>query len=97
MKPEYNNERFFEYVERWEEDEWGSPEWRRFLISHLSDLEIDNEKLTQKLDAIMPVYEKQADYIKSLERQLELLQKTLDLIEKYNPRYVISKDGEVIK
>lgn len=87
-------ERFSEWMSRWGENEWSSPEWRQFLICEIED----GYKVRDKLAEIEPIYEKQALYIKELERQLELLQKTLDLAEKFTPRpLVIPGVSEVIK
>lgn len=85
-------ERFSEWVSRWGEDEWSSPEWRRFLICEIED----GQKLKDKLAEIEPIYEKQALYIKDLERQLELLQKTLEIVEKFSRPIVIPGDKGVI-
>lgn len=85
---------FAEWVEQWEDFQWNSPEWRDLLIKELWEL----CDLKDKLNNIEPLYEEQVKYIKTLERQLELLQKTLDIAEKFAPRpLVISGLGEVIK
>lgn len=74
-----------EWVSRWDEEQWRSPEFRRFLISELEDAQKDREKLAE----ILPLYENQQKYIETLERQIELLQKTLDLAEKFTPRPIL--------
>ena len=83
-----------EWVSRWGEEQWRSLEFRRFLIDELEDAQKDREKLAE----ILPLYENQQKYIETLERQIELLQKTLDLAEKFAPRPIFTHvDGEVIK
>lgn len=74
-------ERLSEWVERWGESQWNSAEWRDFLLRCLRDWEIAEDRLSE----IEPIYEKQIKYIVTLERQIELLQKTLDLAEKFAP------------
>lgn len=86
-------ERISEWMRRWGEDEWSSHEWRQFLICEIKD----GQKAKDKLAEIEPLYEKQTLYIKDLERQLELLQKTLDLAEKFSPRpiFISSEGGKI--
>lgn len=79
---EVKSERMSELVERWDESQWNSVEWREFLIGYLRNGEIAQDRLSE----IEPIYEKQIKYIVTLERQIELLQKTLDLAEKFAPR-----------
>ena len=93
MKPEFKKERTSEWMEKWDENEWGSAEWRRFVISLIRDGEIAQDKL----NVIEPIYEEQGKYIKNLERQLELLQKTLDIAEKFYCHRILPGDSEVIK
>lgn len=91
---EFKRERTSEWMERWGENEWGSTEWRQFIITLVRDAEIAQDKLNK----IEPLYEEQEKYIKYLERQLELLQKTLDIAEKFTPRPIILPgSSEVIK
>ena len=91
---EFKRERISECVERWDDSEWNSKEMRTFLISVLRDVADAQDKLNK----IEPLYEEQGKYIKYLERQLELLQKTLDIAEKFTPRPVILPvSSEVIK
>lgn len=83
-----------QWVKRWDESQWNSPEWRRFVISLIEDGEVAMDELKE----IKPIYEEQVRYIKLLERQLELLQKTLDLAEKLAPRPIfIPGSSEVTK
>ena len=87
-------ESFAVWVKHWGEDQWGSPEWRQFLISEVEDIHINREKLAE----MELLCDKQTKYIKELEKQLEMLQKTLDLVEKYTPRPIIlPQNGEVSK
>ena len=72
-------------------EEWSSPEYRTFIIGCL----MDGEEAQRKLSEIMPIYEKQCKYVELLERQLELLQKTLDLAEKMKP-HLIKVEGDKI-
>ena len=91
---EMKRERTSEWMERWGENEWGSTEFRQFILNLVRDAEITQDKLNE----IEPLYEEQGKYIKCLERQLELLQKTLDLVEKFAPRTIIFPgSSEVIK
>ena len=78
-------ERLSEWVNQWDEAQWKAPEFRAFIVEQLRDYEIEREKLEE----IMPIYEKQEKYIQTLERQIELLQKTLDLAERFAPRPII--------
>jgi hypothetical protein len=87
-------EAFSDWVKRWDESQWNSPEWRQFLIGEIEDFYATRDKLNK----IEMLYEAQAEYVKTLERQIELLQKTLDLAEKFTPRpLVIPGVSEVIK
>ena len=91
---EMKRERTSEWMERWGENEWGSTEFRQFILNLVRDAEITQDKLNE----IEPLYEEQGKYIKCLERQLELLQKTLDLVEKFAPRTIIFPgSSELIK
>jgi hypothetical protein len=83
-----------QWVAEWDESQWNSQEWRHYLTSILRDYERDRDKLR----TIEPLYEKQTEQIILLERQLELLQKTLDIAEKFAPRLIhFPGDREVIK
>lgn len=94
VKFEKTKERMWEWAERWSDHEWNSPEWRQFVISLIRD----GEEAQAKLNEIEPLYEEQVRYINLLERQMELLQKTLDLAEKLAPRLTILQgNSEVIK
>ena len=84
------DERFWQWVERWEESEFSSPEYISLLLKQLRDFEEDHYKL-KKIESL---YKEQADYIKKLERQMELLQKTLELAEKFAPRVLMMPDTE---
>ena len=87
-------ERTSEWINQWDESQWSSREWRQYLVSIICDGDIAQEKLSK----IEPLYEEQEKYIKLLERQLELLQKTLDIVEKFTPHPIIlSERSEVIK
>ena len=90
---EMKRERTSEWMARWGENEWGSAEWRQFIITLVRDDEITQAKLNE----IEPLYEEQGKYIKYLERQLELLQKTLDIAEKFSRPIILPGDREVIK
>ena len=90
---EIRKERVSEWILRWDESQWSSPEWRRFIAGLIRDSDIAQEKLSE----LEPLCEKQEKYIDYLEKHLELLQKTLELAEKFTPRPIIlHKDGEVI-
>lgn len=83
-----------QWIEEWDESQWNSKEWRCYLISILREFEIDRDKLR----TIEPIYETQTELIKLLERQVELLQKTLDIAERFTPRLIhFPGDREVIK
>ena len=86
---EVRRERNSEWVQRWDETQWGSAEWRQYLISLIRDGEIAQDRLHE----IEPLYEAQDRHIKNLERQLELLQKTLDIAEKYSRPIIIPRDS----
>ena len=87
-------EEFSEWLKGWNEEQWNSPEWRCRLIRDVASF----SKRVDKLEEIEPIYEKQGEYIKTLERQLELLQRTLDIAEKFAPRALVMPGfGEVIK
>ena len=55
-----------------------NPEHQRFLITSANDL----AERVKKANALYQKYEEQADYIKVLEDQVKLLQKTLDVVNK---------------
>lgn len=86
-------ERFSEQVQRWDESQWNAKEWRQYLFSVLRD----GEKALDKVSELEPLCESQGKYIKYLERQLELLQKTLDIAEKFTRPIVLPGDGGGIK
>lgn len=89
-----NTKKFSNWLKEWDEFQWNSPEWRQFLINEVGDLYETRHKMAE----LETLYEEQAKYIKSLEKQLELLQKTLDIAEKFSPRSLITPNvGEVIK
>jgi hypothetical protein len=91
---EFKRERASVWVEKWDESQWNATEFRLYLVNCLRDAEAAQDRLSE----IEPLYEEQARYIKYLERQLELLQKTLDLAEKFAPRPIILPgSSEVIK
>ena len=91
---EIKKEKIVDWIKQWDESQWSSKEWRRYLLDIIRDSDIAQEKLSK----IEPLYEEQEKYIKYLERQLELLQKTLDVVEKLTPRPIIlSERSEVIK
>lgn len=90
---EFKTERISEWVERWDDFQWNSKEWREYLLSLLRA----GEEVRDKLDKIEPLYEKQAEYIKYLERQLELLQKTLDIAERFSRPIILPGDSGVVK
>jgi hypothetical protein len=90
---EIKSERTWEWMQRWGENEWGNAEWRQFIISLVRDAGIAQDKLNE----IEPLYEEQGKYIKYLERQLELLQKTLDIAEKFSRPIILPGDSGVIK
>lgn len=93
-KTEIRKERLVEWIRRWDESQWSSSEWRKYLLDIISDSDVAQDKLSE----IEPIYEEQAKYIKNLERQIELLQKTLDLAEKLAPRPImIPGNSEVMK
>lgn len=90
---EVKRERISEWAKRWDDSEWNSQEWRAFVVSLLRD----GEEAMEKLNKIEPLYEEQEKYIKYLERQLELLQKTLDIAEKFSRPIILPGDSEVFK
>ena len=70
-----------DWIGNFSDKEWNSLEYRRLIIH----LVAQGEEAQRKLTEIMPIYEKQCGYIELLERQMALLQKTLDLVEKIQP------------
>lgn len=80
-----------DWIKTFEDEEWNSPEYRHYIISCIAD----GEEAQRKLSEIMPVYEKQCKYVELLERQLEILQKTLDLAERMIP-HLIKVEGDKI-
>lgn len=85
---------FSNWLEEWDESQWNSPEWRQFLKNEVKDL----YETRHKLKELELRYEEQMKYLNTLEKQLELLQKTLDIAEKFSPRpLVIPGMSEVIK
>lgn len=90
---EIKKERISEWVERWDESQWRSNKWREYLVKLLRN----GDAVQDKLSKIEPLYEEQEKYIKYLERQVELLQKTLDIVEKITSPIVPTGNSEVIK
>jgi DNA-binding ferritin-like protein len=87
-----------EYVKNWGKDQWESEEWRQYLISTLADY----ESLMDRLAEAERICDKQKDEITSLEkqrkllqRQLELLQKTLDVAERFSRPLIISDSRKI--
>jgi hypothetical protein len=93
---EKKNERFSDWVRRWDKEQWDSVEWRTFLASQLEYYEAEIDRLS-KLENHESTIEKQDEYIKLLERQLAVLQKTLDVAERYSRPIVISELGGKMK
>jgi hypothetical protein len=81
-----------EWIKSFEKEEWDSPAHRQYIIGCIED----GEEAQRKLNEIMPIYEKQCKYVELLERQLELLQKTLDLAEKMRPRLIMVEGDKII-
>ena len=73
--------KFSDWIKRWGADQWNSPELRRLLISEVEDVRCLRDKIAE----LEPLCEKQARYIKELEKQLELLQRTLDIMDRIAP------------
>lgn len=90
---EFKSERTSEWVARWGDNEWNSKEYRDFIIRCVQD----GEEAQCNLNKIEPLYEEQERYIKYLERQLDLLQKTLDIAERYSRPIILPGSGEVMK
>jgi Fic family protein len=97
---EVKRESLSEWLERWDESQWGSQEWRGYLKSLLADCEAKMDRLSRLEQSC----DKQKAEIKSLEkqnellqRQLELLQKTLDVVERASRPIVIPDTEEVRK
>lgn len=89
---EVKSESISEWARRWDDSQWNSREWRVLV----TDLLREGEDAQEKLNELKPLYEEQARYIKYLERQLELLQKTLDIVEKFSRPIILPGDSEVI-
>lgn len=88
---EIKKERIVDWIKQWDESHWKSAAWRQYLISLLCNGDIARDKLSK----IEPLYEEQEKYIKYLERQVELLQKTLDIAEKFTRPIVLTGNSEV--
>jgi len=86
-----------EWVKQWDKSQWEAAEWREFLVQTLSDYEMSMERYHE----VNTVCEKQKIEIESLEkqckllqRQLGLLQKILDVAERYSRPIVITEQGK---
>lgn len=90
---EVKSESISEWASRWDDSQWNSREFRQFVVSLLRE----GEDAQKKLNALEPLYEEQERNIKYLERQLDLLQKTLDIAEKFSRPIILPGDSEVIK
>ena len=74
--------------------EWNSPEYRQYISGYI----IDSERELTRLSETEYLYKKQTEYVALLERQMKMLQKTLDIAEKFAPRIICMPGGsEVIK
>jgi hypothetical protein len=89
---ETKREGISEFVKRWGSDQWESAEWRQYLISFLDNY----EEMMDRLSNYEMVCNKQKEEITSLEkqcellhRQLKLLQKTLDVAERFSRPIII--------
>jgi predicted RNase H-like nuclease (RuvC/YqgF family) len=74
-----------DWVSQWSSPEWSNVEYQRLAIITIQGLEeqlADLELLEEENDTLKSRCARQERYIKELEKQLELLQKTLDLIDK---------------
>lgn len=89
-----------EWMRNWDDEMWNSPQWRSHLINIVEGLENNLfwlSEVEKEKDIIQAENEKQAKYIELIERQMVLLQKTLDVVERCAPAKIIIKDGgEVI-
>ena len=97
---EVKSQRFSDYVSDWGEDQWQSREWRTYLISTLRECETLNDKLvaTESLcERQKMTIENLENQMAVLERQLTLLHKTLDIVERVSRSIVLPANGEVIK
>lgn len=74
-----------DWVSKWDAPEWSNVGYQQLAITTIQGLEVqlaDLELLEEENDALKSRCVRQERYIKELEKQLELLQKTLDLIDK---------------
>lgn len=68
--------------------EWNSREYRQYIGNYIFESTHELERLYK----IEQLYTKQTEYVVSLERQLTILQKTLDIAEKFSRPIVISAE-----
>ena len=74
-----------DWVSEWRAPEWSNVAYQQLAITTIQELEeqlADLELLEEENDTLKSRCVRQERYIKELEKQLELLQKTLDLIDK---------------
>lgn len=74
-----------DWVSKWGIPEWSNVQYQQLAITTIQELEeqlADLELLKEENDTLKSRCVRQERYIKELEKQLELLQKTLDLIDK---------------
>lgn len=74
-----------DWVSQWRTPEWSNVGYQQLAITTIQELEeqlANLELLEEENDTLKSRCVRQERYIKELEKQLELLQKTLDLIDK---------------
>ena len=74
-----------DWVSQWRSPEWSNVGYQQLAITTIQELEeqlADLELLEEENDTLKSRCVRQERYIKELEKPLELLQKTLDLIDK---------------
>ena len=74
-----------DWVSKWGIPEWSNAAYQQLAITTIQELEeqlANLELLEEENDTLKSRCVRQERYIKELEKQLELLQKTLDLIDK---------------
>lgn len=67
-----------EFVEGFTEKDWRSPEFRQYIIGTMGDY----DELCDEHRKLKVSHEAQCAYVEMLEKQLGILQKTLDVAQK---------------
>ena len=79
-------------IDTFTDKEWNSPEYRRYIAACLKE----GDRTEKDFGELQRLYEEQSKYVTLLERQMTILQKTLEVAEKVILPIRIPADGEVI-